>query len=122
MAIADLSEYLVAARTLIELFKGIKSELPQGPKAEQTQEQIDRAEQALQAAAAQLAKELGYNLCQCTFPPQIMLSQGTHPSYEVEVFKCPQCNKQKPPEIYFRKLDEEQALADHDPDWISGRI
>ncbi len=106
MAISDLAEYLAAAKTLLEIFKGIRSELPKGPEAERTGEQIERAEKALRAAEAQLAKELGYNLCQCTFPPQIMLSVGRHPKYGKEIFRCKNCNKQEPSEYYFRNLEE----------------
>ena len=109
MAISDLSDYLTATKAVIDIFKSIKSELPQGPKADESQEQIERAENALKAAEAQLAKELGYQLCQCTFPPQIMLSTGRHPVHDNEIFKCPACQKQKPSEHEFRQLDELKA-------------
>ena len=105
MAISDLAEYLTAAKTALDIMRGIKNELPQGLETEKTQEQIDRAEKALKAAEAQLAKELGYTLCQCTFPPQIMLSRGRHPRHDAEIFKCPNCGKEDPSEKYFRGMD-----------------
>lgn len=121
MAIEHLAEYLTAAKTVIEIFKGIKSELPQGPETEKTQEQIERAEKALRAAEAQLAKELGYNLCKCTFPPEIMLSEKMHERYNIEIFKCRSCGKEHPNEAYFRQLDTEEALVNQDADWIRAR-
>lgn len=122
MAFSDLTEYLTAARTVLELFKGIKSELPKGPRAERAEAQIQQAEQALRAAESKLAKELGYTLCQCTFSPQIMLSKGRHAKRGEEIFRCAQCGKQEPSEHYFRQMDEVDAynagLADDD---LTGR-
>ena len=113
MAISDLSDYLTAAKAVIDIFKSIKNELPQGPEADRSQEQIERAEKALKAAEAQLAKELGYKLCQCTFPPQIMLSVGRHPTYDKEIFSCPNCQKQEPSEHHFQRLDARAAQNQH---------
>ena len=62
-----------AGKTVLDPFKGIRSELPAGPKSQQIKEQIDKAEGALKASEVELAKALGYKLCRCTFPPQIML-------------------------------------------------
>jgi hypothetical protein len=73
MPVPEWTAYLTAAKTALDIFKGIRSELPQGPKADDAQRQIERAEQALKLSEAELAKALGYKLCECTFPPQIML-------------------------------------------------
>jgi hypothetical protein len=72
----DLSKwtaYLSAAKTALDIFKGIRAEIPKGPKADEAQRQIERAEQALKVSEVELAKAFGYNLCQCTFPPSVML-------------------------------------------------
>ncbi|GEM77006.1 hypothetical protein [Vibrio sagamiensis] len=42
-------------------------------------------------AEAQIAQALGYQLCKCTFPPQIMLSVG-YRDFE-EAFECKLCGK-----------------------------
>jgi hypothetical protein len=47
--------------------------LPKGPEREKAEEKIIQAEEALNRSEANLAKGLGYHLCKCTFPPQIML-------------------------------------------------
>ena len=44
MGLADWTAYLSAAKTVLDLFKGIRSELPTGPKSQQIKEQIDKAE------------------------------------------------------------------------------
>jgi hypothetical protein len=50
------------------------------PKNEKKKEEaglaLERAEAALKRSDAALAQKLGYQLCQCTFPPQIMLWNG----------------------------------------------
>jgi hypothetical protein len=73
MESANIIEYLGAAKLVVDLFKAVRSELPKGSRSTQIAAQIERAEQALRASEAKLAKELGYKLCDCTFPPQIML-------------------------------------------------
>lgn len=106
MDITDLSGYLSAAKSALDLFKGLREELPPGAKADEVQARIEQAEEALRTTKAQLAKALGYKLCQCTFPPQIMLSTGRHPDYGEEIFKCQNCNKQEPSEHHFAEMKE----------------
>ena len=92
MAIADWTAYLSAAKTALDLFKGIRSELPTGPKSQQIKEQIDKAEGALKLSEVELAKALDYKLCQCTFPPQIMLW-----SNQEQASLCASCGHRIPP-------------------------
>jgi hypothetical protein len=68
-----LAEYLGAAKTALDLFRGIRAEMPNGPLSDAAGKQIEHADKALRASEAELAKSFGYSLCQCTFPPQIML-------------------------------------------------
>jgi hypothetical protein len=70
---AEWIAYLTAAKTALDLVKGLRSELPKGDKSDQIEKNIDDAERALKASEAELAKGLGYRICRCTFPPQIML-------------------------------------------------
>jgi hypothetical protein len=90
MTIAEWSTWLTTAKTAIDIFKSVRSELPQGPKSEEMAKQIEKAESALRASEAELAKALHYNLCQCTFPPQPMLWRE-----QEKAFRCPnpQCGR-----------------------------
>jgi hypothetical protein len=106
MDMADLNEFFSAAKGALDVFRGVKELLPDGAGAEDAQKQIELAEEALQASKAKLAQSLNYHLCQCTFPPQIMLSEGYHDKHDAEVFRCPKCKKQEPSEYYFREMDE----------------
>jgi hypothetical protein len=89
-AFAALRNCLVALKTAKEL-------LPKGKNKQKVTEDIEKAEKNIAIAEAQIAKEFGYRLCQCTFPPQIMLFTGASNRY-----KCPTCGYVK---------DESPAMA-----------
>jgi len=58
-------------------------------------ESLLHAKKASDLAEIQIAEALGYELCKCTFPPQIMLSQGyteVRDDYSEE-YICPRCKK-----------------------------
>jgi hypothetical protein len=65
------------ARTSSPYWRGAYSLLPLGKK-------IKAAEEALKRADVALAQKLGFKLCDCTFPPQIMLWHEKE-----KVTKCP---------------------------------
>jgi len=75
----------------ISLLKKGKELIPIGKQKEEAEEIINEAEMKFNTAKAQIAKELGYRLHQCTFPPQIMLSIGNDDE-GFEQFRCPKCN------------------------------
>lgn len=92
MEMADLSEYLKASKDALDILKGVIGLLPKGTDAGAAQKQLEQADQALKASEAQLAKALGYPLCKCTFPPQIMLLKT-----EAQVMQCPRCGNEHDP-------------------------
>jgi len=96
MAFAELAGYLGAAKTALDILKGIQSEFPKGEKAEKAQEQIAKAETSLGQSKAEVAKALGFRLCRCEFPPPIMLWNK-----DQRVHICPSCGDHWPhrPEI-----------------------
>jgi hypothetical protein len=87
-------------REAMGLARDVESSLPEGEKKRAIEESLARADVSSKIAEAQIAQSLGYNLCQCTFPPQIMLSVGVmHDGaygMAMEHFKCPNCNKEYP--------------------------
>lgn len=84
--IAELTAFAELSKNLISLVKDVSSILPDGSEKESIERQLKAAERELKIAEASTAKELGYELCQCTFPPQIMLFTGKEKTY-----KCPSC-------------------------------
>ena len=81
--------FLGGVITILERLKGL---LPDGSEKEAVIEALEKAEQAerkLKIAEAQAAQDLEYELCRCTFPPQIMLSKdGTR-------WECPKCGSER---------------------------
>ena len=76
--------------SVVSTVKSIIDMLPKDQKEEASRVLAD-AEKKLQLHEALAAQGLGYELCRCTWPPQIMVQAG-----EVEygeIFRCPTCNK-----------------------------
>ena len=107
--LSDLTEYVRAGTDALKTMKAIVDLLPVGSDRDSAQQKLGEATESLAFAESQLAKTLGYNLCQCTFPPQIMLSKGRHPTYGKEIFRCDACGKQVPSEKYFEQQDRVAA-------------
>lgn len=82
-------------RDAISVAKGAKDLLPTGSDKETVEKSLEAAERASKLAETQIAQALGYHLCKCTFPPQVMLSKGYKGSQEH--FQCPSCKKTWPP-------------------------
>ena len=92
----DVSDIFRISKDALEFMKNAAAFLPKGETRDEAERKIQAAEEALHRADAKLAKDLDYKLCQCTFPPQIMLSTGRHPVHDKEIFECPRCKKQEP--------------------------
>jgi hypothetical protein len=90
----DWMVYLTEGKLAIDLLKGardlIRDALPKGEKSEKTKQEIDtkiqETERAFKASQAELAKELGYRLCRCEFPPNVMLWNK-----DTRINVCPAC-------------------------------
>jgi hypothetical protein len=96
---AEWIPYLTAAKTALDLFKGIRADLPKGPKADKAQAEIAKAEQALKLSEAELAKGLGFRVCRCEFPPPIMLWKENE-----RASICPKCGHRYPPKVDVKPL------------------
>jgi hypothetical protein len=94
----DLKVGIDLFKSAIGLAKEAKDLLPDSDQKTTIVSSLDTAEQTTAIAVAQIAKALDYRLCQCTFPPQIMLSIG-YDEDGIEKFKCHNCNKEWPPEV-----------------------
>lgn len=70
----------------ISTIKGVKDLMPNGEKKKAAEKAIEQAESQLKIAGAQAANELGFPICKCAFPPNVMLSKDGGKNY-----KCPAC-------------------------------
>ena len=71
--------------------KDVKDLAKEGPLKAAAEKKLDEAERATELAQAQIAQALGYKLCKCSFPPQIMLMEGRHTTRGIEIYACPRC-------------------------------
>ena len=88
MDFTDLKDYVSLTKDALDLLKAGYSALPKGEQRDKAEKVVMRAADLMARSDAKLAKDLGYRMCQCTFPPQPMLwrqSEG--------VFACqrPEC-------------------------------
>ena len=94
----DVYEHIKTAFVVLKgalgLAKDVKDLLPAGKQKQLIESKLEAAEKESGLAEAQLAQSLGYHLCRCMFPPQIMLSiELNYPTHET--FACPHCNSLK---------------------------
>jgi len=91
----------------LKVVKGLRDFLPKGKERDQIESKVADAEKQFALAESQIALGLGYRLCQCTFPPQIMLKSGSGDGNEVA---CPKCG------AYFpRRNRPTRAITGFDP-------
>lgn len=94
----------------IGLAKKAKDLLPDGSVRKSVEQSLEAAERDSKLAEAQMAKGLGHRLCQCTFPPQIMLKTGYSRAHG-DHFQCPRGHTW-PPQEYS---GEDAVVQDFDP-------
>ncbi len=102
MGIEELSEALALAKAAIS---GLKEVLPliRGKQDRgRIEKALEQAEKAFEIAEGKAAKELGYQLCLCTFPPQIMLLKPNKKGDRQ--WKCPKCGHEPESQVQsFRR-------------------
>jgi hypothetical protein len=69
----DIQGWVGAAKGALDLVKSAWAMLPKGKNRDEIEAKIRSAEEGLARSDAKLARALGMQLCECTFPPQIML-------------------------------------------------
>jgi hypothetical protein len=99
----DVADYIRLSKDAIDLVRSAWTLLPKSEKRDEVEKKLDAAEEALKRSDAALAQKLGYSLCQCTFPPQIMLWRE-----QEKVTKCPSCGRTI--KSFHRPLDEEDEF------------
>jgi hypothetical protein len=91
MDLQSLQSGLGLLRGALDSIKALNDLLPKSSKRNEVELKLQEAERQVALSESQIAQSLGYKLCKCTFPPQIMLSGGV--LHEQENFVCPKCNK-----------------------------
>ena len=82
----ELNQFLSSIGQVLSLLKKGKDLLPDGKEKEDTEQALMEAEASLKVAEAKLAQSMGFELCQCSWPPNIMLFKHQHDEY-----RCSAC-------------------------------
>ena len=98
----ELTDILTTVSTAISMLANSAQLLPNSPERKAALLALQQAEQSIQEAKVRLANDLGYNLCKCTFPPQIALRDKTG------AMRCPSCGR-----------DTDEDFASGDTKWDS---
>jgi hypothetical protein len=77
----------------IGLVHSANDQLPAGEPQKAIQQKVEEAERLIQAGHAAVGQSLGFQLCHCTWPPQVMASSGYTEETQVEQFTCSNCEK-----------------------------
>jgi hypothetical protein len=89
MNIENISSALAVIKSTISTIKTAKNLLPKKEDKLKIEKKLEIAEKDLTIAESKIAQELGYQICKCSWPPEIMLSIG-HTDY-YEKFQCLKC-------------------------------
>jgi hypothetical protein len=88
-----LKSGLALVTDVLKTMKGVKDLWPKGKERDQIESKVADAEKQLKLAESQIASSLGFRLCQCAFPPEVMLKPtGTDGNQVV----CPKCGAHWP--------------------------
>ncbi len=90
MDLNGIKEAFETFSTGISAFRSAKDLLPDSKEKKEAEEALEKAASTAKLAEAQAAQALGYPLCQCRWPPTIMVVriQGGRQS----VYHCATCN------------------------------
>jgi hypothetical protein len=90
MDYSDVKGWIDAAKAAMTLLNTAKDALPRGKQRDEVEAALHQAERSMKAADAKLAKELGLRLCDCEFPPNVMLWREGERAHV-----CPKCGRRR---------------------------
>jgi hypothetical protein len=116
MDFTDIQGWVGLAKNSVELMKSAASLLPRGEKRAEIEGKITVAEEALKRSDVKLARDLGLKLCDCTFPPQIMLWREAEKSH---ICPNPACGRKTRRGMNITKEMLEQAAKPGPRSWMA---
>lgn len=84
---------LTTLKEAIALVHSANDQLPAGEPRKAIQQKIEKAERTIRVGHAAMGQSLGFQLCHCTWPPQVMASSHYSNETQVEQFTCPNCGR-----------------------------
>lgn len=105
---------LAALNGTINLLKSAKDQLSNEEMKMLIEKKIAEAEHTLQLGNAEIGQSLGFQLCQCTWPHQVMISDGYSETEHLEQFKCRNCGTVRSVESHAKPLGSVTAFDPYD--------
>ncbi|MFZ1884918.1 MAG: hypothetical protein WAU53_15290 [Rhodoplanes sp.] len=101
-------------REAIGLTRDAKNLLADGSQKAVIDEALTEAGRSAAIAESTIASSLGYPLCRCTFPPQIMLLVGRNSRPDKPIYRCSACGNQEPSaEKIMQWAEAHRSIEDH---------
>jgi hypothetical protein len=82
------SGWIIAGKSGLDLLRSAWALLPKSDEKDRIARKLEEAESALELSNAKLAKDLGFRLCQCQFPPKPMLWENARSAYVCQNVAC----------------------------------
>ena len=87
----SLSESFGFIKQTTGILKDLRDLIPKSADRKKLESTLEKAEREFALIETNVAHVLGYQLCRCSFPPQIMLLEKDNPSNSV--YECPACHR-----------------------------
>ncbi len=84
----EAASWITAGKSWLDLLRSAWTLLPKGAEKDRIARKLEEAELALELSNAKLAKELGFRLCQCRFPPLPMLWDNGRRAFVCQNLAC----------------------------------
>jgi hypothetical protein len=84
----EAASWITAGKSGLDLLRSAWALLPKGAEKDRIARKLEEAELALELSNAKLAKELGFRLCQCRFPPLPMLWDNRRRAFVCQNLAC----------------------------------
>jgi hypothetical protein len=94
----EAAGWISAGKSVLDLLRSAWTLMPKGAEKNRIATKLEEAELALELSNAKLAKELGFRLCQCRFPPLPMLWDNARGAFVCQNLTCGRVDAvEKPP-------------------------
>jgi hypothetical protein len=84
----EAAGWITAGKSGLDLMRSAWTLLPKVAEKDRIARKLEEAELALELSNAKLAKELGFRLCQCRFPPLPMLWDNGRRAFVCQNLAC----------------------------------
>ena len=97
------SGWIAAGKSGLDLLRSAWALMPKSDEKDRIARKLEEAELALELSNAKLAKDLGFRLCQCQFPPKPMLWDNGRSAFVCQNVACGRVDRVERPSAAQRR-------------------